>query len=114
MRRTPAALAALVLAGALPAPGPAADTINFERDVRPILADNCFKCHGPDPKARKARLRLDTRADALKGGRSGDPAVVPGKPETSKLIRRVTSTDATEVMPPPKSGKKLTPKQRDT
>jgi hypothetical protein len=89
----------------------AADVVDFQRDVRPILADNCFKCHGPDAGARKAKLRLDARAHALQGGRSKKPAVVPGKPEASELVRRLTSTDETEMMPPPDSGKKLTPRQ---
>ena len=89
----------------------AADAVDFQREVRPILADNCYKCHGPDAATRKGKLRLDTRADALKGGRSKEPAIVPGKPEASDLIIRVESTEETEVMPPPKSGKKLTPQQ---
>jgi mono/diheme cytochrome c family protein len=108
--RHQAILLAVVSAG-FAGPALAADVIDFQRDVRPVLADNCFKCHGPDAGARKAKLRLDTRADALKGGRSKQPALVPGKPEASDLVRRIESTDETEVMPPPDSGKKLTPRQ---
>jgi dsRNA-specific ribonuclease len=89
----------------------AADAVDFQRDVRPLLADNCFKCHGPDAGSRKAKLRLDVRDYALKGGRSKEPAIVPGKPEASELVRRIESSDETEVMPPPKSGKKLTLQQ---
>lgn len=85
--------------------------IDFLRDVRPILADKCFACHGPDDKARKGKLRLDVRAEALKGGRSGKAAFVSGKPENSELIGRLTTEDDSEKMPPPKSGKKLTAAQ---
>jgi YD repeat-containing protein len=111
MRRT-VFLVAVVLAGAAPA-ARAADAVDFQRDIRPILADNCFKCHGPDEAARKAKLRLDARDHALKGGRSGQPAVVPGKPDDSDLVRRIESADEGVMMPPPKSGKKLTPRQRE-
>ncbi len=96
--------------------GPAAhgaDAIDYQRDIRPILADNCFKCHGPDAEARKAKLRLDAREHALAGGRSGEPALVPGKPGDSELMHRIESGDANKMMPPPKSGKKLTPGQID-
>jgi hypothetical protein len=104
-------LAALVLVWLAPAPGRAADTIDFQRDIRPILSDFCFKCHGHDEKARKGKLRLDLRATALKGGRSGAHAIVPGKPDDSEMIKRLASTDEREVMPPPKTGKKLSPRQ---
>jgi mono/diheme cytochrome c family protein len=73
----------------------------FTTRVRPILARHCFKCHGPDDKARKARLRLDVRQAALAPARSGKRAIVPGKPNDSELIRRITATDEEEVMPPP-------------
>ncbi len=86
---------------------PAKPAIDFTRQVRPILAENCFACHGPDDKARKAKLRLDTKEGAL--GHAG--AIVPGKPDESELIARVTSKEADQVMPPPKSGKKLTAEQ---
>jgi mono/diheme cytochrome c family protein len=84
---------------------------SFNRDIRPILADNCFECHGPDSAARKAGLRLDERAAALKGGKSEQPAIVPGGPDRSELIRRITARNADDVMPPPKSGRKLSPPQ---
>jgi hypothetical protein len=88
----------VLLLAACPAPAAAGDrTVDFARDVLPILSDNCFKCHGPDEKARKAGLRLDTR-DALIGS-------------TRAVLDRVTSTDADERMPPPKSNKKLTAAQ---
>jgi hypothetical protein len=92
--------------GAEPAAKPA---IDFTRQIRPILAENCFACHGPDDKARKAKLRLDTKEGAL--GRAG--LIVPGKADESELIVRVTSQEPTEHMPPPKSGKKLTAAQID-
>jgi hypothetical protein len=85
----------------------AAADLKYNRDIRPILADNCFSCHGPDSAARKAELRLDQRAAAIDAG-----AVVPGKPADSEFIRRILSTDADEIMPPPASHKKLTPKQK--
>src|SRR5262245_15990991 len=91
----------------------AAEPIDFQRDIRPILTDNCFLCYGPDLGTRKAKLRLDLRDQALKGGRSGDPAIAPGKPDDSSLIQRILTTDAKTVMPPPKSGKQLTPQQVD-
>src|SRR5215468_189665 len=83
----------------------AAEPVNFGRDVLPILSDNCFQCHGPDAKARKAKLRLDVQDSALRKDR---PIIVAGKSIDSELIRRVTSSDANEVMPPPKSNRKLT------
>src|SRR5260370_17561635 len=78
-----------------------APPVDFQRDVQPIFAEHCTLCHGMDATDRKSGLRLDVRENALKGGDSGTPAIVPGKPEDSELIRRVTSTDAHEVIPPP-------------
>src|SRR5579884_1672560 len=75
----------------------------FNSKVRPILARHCFKCHGPDEKARKAKLRLDQRDAALHGGRSKQPALVPGHPEKSELIRRIFAEDESEIMPPPQT-----------
>src|SRR6185295_13908376 len=73
--------------------------IDFNRDIRPILSDNCFKCHGPDEKERKAKLRFDHKEEALKPAKSGDYAIVPGDPVRSKLIERITTTDPDEIMP---------------
>jgi hypothetical protein len=82
--------------------------IDFNRDVRPILSNNCYQCHGPDEKVRKAKLRLDTTAGALAA------AVVPGKPDASELVVRLTaSPDDESLMPPAKTGKKLTPREVD-
>ena len=82
---------------------------DFARDVRPILAQFCFKCHGPDEKARKAELRLDDRQQALEHG-----AFVPGKPADSELVERVFATEADKVMPPPSTKTALTDAQKQT
>src|SRR5436309_9177276 len=83
--------------------------ISYNRNVRPILSDNCFYCHGPDPNKRKAKMRLDIREEALK-----KEAFVPGKPEASELVRRIFATDPEDMMPPPKSNKKLSGAQKET
>ncbi|MEQ2009535.1 MAG: PSD1 and planctomycete cytochrome C domain-containing protein, partial [Limisphaerales bacterium] len=87
---------------------------DFQREVRPILSRQCFACHGPDEHARKAGLRLDLRESALKPAKSGKRAIVPGKPDQSELVRRITSTDHNKVMPPPETKKQLTPAEMDT
>ncbi|MEI7927551.1 MAG: DUF1549 domain-containing protein, partial [Verrucomicrobiales bacterium] len=88
-----------------------AEDPSFSRDVRPILSDACYKCHGPDDKERKGELLLSELAGALKGGKSGDPAIVPGKPSASEIIKRLHSDDPDEQMPPPATKKVLTPEQ---
>src|SRR6266542_1546474 len=80
--------------------------IEYNRDVRPILAENCLACHGPDSAARKASLRLDQRDDAIKMG-----AIKPGNVKESALIERIHASDPKEIMPPPKTLKKLTAAQ---
>src|SRR5437868_5440902 len=92
----------------LPAPARAAEPVDYNRDIRPILADKCYACHGPDAKRRKADLRLDVEKAAKDSG-----AVVPGKPAESKLIDRITAKDPEERMPPAKTGKTLTPAEID-
>src|SRR5436190_8178237 len=87
---------------------------DYLRDVRPILADNCFRCHGADEQSREAGLRLDVRDSAVRGGDSGDPAIVVGKPNSSQLIHRITSSDETERMPPPDAKTRLSPAQVET
>ncbi|MEO6738613.1 MAG: PSD1 and planctomycete cytochrome C domain-containing protein, partial [Chthoniobacteraceae bacterium] len=89
-----------------------AEAIRYNRDIRPILSDNCFSCHGPDEKQRKSGLRLDIREDAMKAAKSGDVAVVPGDPKQSALLARINSTDEDELMPPPKSHKTVTAVQK--
>ncbi|MFO0429078.1 MAG: DUF1553 domain-containing protein [Planctomyces sp.] len=95
----------------------AADTnqrpIAFDRDIRPILSDHCFACHGPDEKQRKASLRLDVRESAFAVLESGGAAVVEGKPEDSLLVQRIHSADADVVMPPPSFNKALTADQKE-
>ena len=88
----------------------ATDAIDFDRQVRPILSDNCYKCHGPDAKARKADLRLDSKDSAFRT-KNGKTVIAPGKSGYSELVRRITSLDPEEVMPPPKSNRKLTGNQ---
>ena len=83
---------------------------DFNRDVRPILSDNCFQCHGPDASARQARLRLDTKEGAF----ANAGVIVPGKAAESRLIQRIAATDPGLVMPPPDSGHKLTAAQIET
>ncbi len=87
------------------------DRIDFNRDVRPILSDTCYKCHGPDTNERQAGLRLDQQESAQGQAESGAIAVVPGKIKESELVRRITSEDEAERMPPLDSGKKLTAAQ---
>ena len=79
-----------------------AEKVAFNRDIRPLLSDNCFSCHGPDASHRQADLRLDLRDDAITAG-----AIVPGKPAESSLVTRILATDPDEIMPPPESHKKL-------
>ena len=84
--------------------------VSFDRQIRSILSNNCYQCHGPDADQRKAKLRLDTRQGAL-APREDHRTVFPGKPTQSELFRRITSGDPDERMPPPDSKKTLTPAQ---
>src|SRR3954454_15605557 len=84
------------------------DKLQYNRDIRPILSENCFACHGPDSAARKADLRLDRREVAVELG-----AIVPNDPEASELVARIDEEDATLRMPPKKSNKKLNAAQKD-
>ncbi len=86
-------------------------TVDYNRDIVPILSENCFACHGPDAKQRKAKLRLDTHDGMLAELRDGGHAVVPSKPAESVLLKRVSAEDPKERMPPAKTGKHLTPQQ---
>ncbi len=90
-----------------PATAGEADAVSFNRDIRPILSDNCFYCHGPDASHRQADLRLDLRDEALAAN-----AIVPGKPAESSIVSRINSTDPDELMPPPESHKKLDARQK--
>ncbi len=84
------------------------DSIEFNRDVRPILSDKCFFCHGPDAGQRQAGLRLDSYQDAVDGG-----VLIPGEPEASELMARVLSDDEGLVMPPPEANKRLTDREKE-
>jgi hypothetical protein len=107
-------LSCAIFASSMPAAEPPIPArVEFNRDVRPILSDNCFHCHGPDKRARQADLRLDIRDEAIKGASSGATPIVPAKPDESELVRRIRSTDPDEQMPPPDSHKTLTQRQKD-
>ena len=109
-------LPVLVLLAAAPfvqaaASAPATSKLSYNRDIQPILAENCFACHGPDSSARKAKLRLDRAefATARRGDGDIEPAIVPGDVKASPLVERITSTDEEERMPPLESHKQLKP-----
>ena len=78
--------------------------LDYNRDIRPILSNNCFKCHGPDAAERQAGVRLDVRDAALRPGDTGDTPIVPGKPDASALVARIFAQDESERMPPADSG----------
>jgi hypothetical protein len=114
LRRSPcllfAAAVLIVFSQRSPADEPALAKLDFSRDVRPILSDNCFHCHGPDEAARQADLRLDVK-EGLLGETAGLGPVVPGSLDDSELVRRITSDDEAERMPPKDSNRRLTPDQ---
>ncbi|HWE01340.1 MAG TPA: PSD1 and planctomycete cytochrome C domain-containing protein [Tepidisphaeraceae bacterium] len=105
-----ALLISIASAPALAAPPAIPKTIDFNRDIRPILSDNCYACHGPDKNKRKADLRLDTH-DGIFSTIKDHHTVVPGKPDQSELYRRVIERDPDERMPDPKSNKKLSDRE---
>src|SRR5437870_1249216 len=90
-----------------------AASLEFNRDIRPILSENCFPCHGADSAARKAGLRLDRFEEAIAPRKDNPPAIVPGKAEASGMVRRITATDPDDLMPPPKTHKVLTAQQKE-
>ncbi|MFM7817802.1 MAG: DUF1549 domain-containing protein, partial [Verrucomicrobiota bacterium] len=103
----------LLVLGSVPgfaAPG----TVQFNRDIRPLLSDNCFACHGFDAKKRKAGLRLDTPEGAFAPNKEGRVAIKPGDLAGSELWKRLQTTDPDDVMPPPETHKSLTAAQKDT
>ena len=110
IRRIPLWLAATALTG-VPA---AAAELSFNRDIRPILSENCFACHGVDSKERKGDLRLDDPASAYGPGKSDEIAIVPGKPDESELWYRITTDDADDHMPPAKTKKTLSDAEKQT
>jgi hypothetical protein len=89
--------------------------LEFNRDIRPILSDACFHCHGPDEKERKGGLRLDLESHAYKAGKSGLEAIIRGNADESEIISRIhLPVNDAEHMPPPESGKSLTEEQKKT
>lgn len=104
-------LAVLIAPVVLTVDGADTKRVSFNRDVRPLLSEYCLNCHGFDDKTRKGGLRLDQREDALRGGKSGHAALLPGKSAESEIIRRLLTTDPDEVMPPPKMDRTLTAAQ---
>jgi Protein of unknown function (DUF1549)/Protein of unknown function (DUF1553)/Planctomycete cytochrome C len=86
--------------------------VDFNDQVRPILSRHCFKCHGPDDKGRKAKLRLDLEKGAYEPASSGERPIVPGKPDESELVRRIFAEDAEERMPPAAANSKLSESER--
>jgi hypothetical protein len=100
---------ALLPAGAMARAAAQPGQIDFNRDIRPILSENCFYCHGQDPNHRKKDLRLDIRESALKA-----KAFVPGQAEQSELIKRVFTDDPQDLMPPPESHRTLSAAQKET
>ena len=92
---------------------PAAERLSFDRDIRPILSDKCYACHGPDPAQRQAELRLDTKEGAFSAP-SGYPIIVPGEPENSELVARITHADVEQRMPPQSSNRQPTQEQINT
>ena len=107
----PPLLSTALLFTTLLASARAEEKVQFNRDIRPIFSDTCFQCHGPDEKERKAGLRLDTRETAVKPSESGEIAIVPGEPEASELVKRLTTADKDDLMPPRKLHKTITPAQ---
>lgn len=101
----------MLLFSAAPASaGDLPEVVEFNRDIRPILSDNCFFCHGPDKNKRQADLRLDTEAGLL-GTAGGAGPVIPGQPDDSPLLQRILTSDPETHMPPPATGKVLTDQQ---
>ena len=99
----------------LSATGHAGEKIQFNRDVRPILSNACFHCHGPDEKERKGGFRLDLKEEAFKPGKSGLVPLVPGKPDDSELLVRIfLEAGDSDSMPPKESGKSITAAERET
>ena len=110
-RVLPCRVISLALASCVATAAVAAEP-DFNRDVRPILSQFCLKCHGPDEASRQGGLRLDQRETALQPADSGLQAIVPGQPDQSELLRRITSQDDSERMPPPQTHQVLSAAQQ--
>ncbi len=98
---------ALKVAALFAATNSSAETVSFNKDIRPILSENCYACHGPDAESREADLRLDIEAQAFESHGKFDPAIARGNPAESPLYQRITTSDEDDVMPPPDSNKSL-------
>ena len=107
-----AVLLLVSVVAAAPSATEPAESVDFQRDVRPILSDNCFQCHGPDSKTRMAELRLDTREGAFAQRENGTP-IVAGDPQASLLYQRIATKDPARRMPPVFTNKELTAEQID-
>ena len=108
VRNLPVSFLIVILIGSVPRISCAEEKVDFNREIRPILSDKCFQCHGPDEQTLKGDLRLDQRESALSAG-----AIVSGDFAASELIARITSSDPDEVMPPPKVKKPVTAEEAD-
>lgn len=107
-----ALLSAIGFAATLPSLALAQAKVDFQRQIRPILSNHCFKCHGPDAETREAGLRLDERDAAISQSESGATAISPGKPDDSELLKRVFSHDADQKMPPDSANRPLSEEQK--
>lgn len=103
-----------VFAVLLPAATAGQDPVSFNRDIRPIMSDTCFRCHGPDKSSRMAGMRLDIRDQAVKPLKDGTVPIVPGDPDKSAIIQRIFAPNPARIMPPKFSHKVLTKAQKDT
>ncbi|MDP6506130.1 MAG: DUF1549 domain-containing protein, partial [Planctomycetota bacterium] len=103
-------IASVAFIASTPADQPLPKTVDFSKHIRPIFADKCFACHGPDRGQRKAGLHFNTKEGAFKD-LDGHFAIVPGKPEESELIKRIRAEDVDERMPPLETNKKITPRE---
>src|SRR6476661_2210970 len=107
-------LSALLLTGWVPCAWSAPNSVvRYSRDIKPILSNNCYACHGPDEAKRKAKLRFDQPEGAVAELRGGRHAIVPGDLAKSTLIERINTPDEDDIMPPVKTGKHLTAEQKD-
>ncbi|MGC9948166.1 MAG: PSD1 and planctomycete cytochrome C domain-containing protein [Bryobacteraceae bacterium] len=104
----------VLLAVSLALAANAAEPVKFNRDIRPIMSDTCFRCHGPDKRARMASMRLDRREEALKPTASGAIPIMPGDPDKSAIVQRIFAADPARRMPPQYAEKVLTDAQKET
>src|ERR1700722_13573536 len=105
-------LASIAAVGLLGTIVRADNPVRFNRDIRPIMSDTCFRCHGPDQRARMAGLRLDIRDEALKKTKSGVTPIVPGAPDQSAIVQHIFAQNRASIMPPQSIHKELTDSQR--